>query len=95
MEEARLTYGKSLAVWWAYGWRAVILSGLAGLVVGAVGGFNLGMAGANVAIPLVCGTLGILVSVPVSIWSMKGGVSFRSAATLLLQTEDVIGAELG
>ena len=67
-----VTWGRAVKVWWSIVWRAVLFSGLAGMVAGGVVGGILGVAGVG---PQTIGTvgtwLGVLVSIPVGIWVVR------------------------
>jgi hypothetical protein len=57
-----------LPLWWAFFWRASVLSCLVGLVLGAIGGFIVGMLRLPpLAGGIVGGVLGWAGSIPVSI----------------------------
>jgi hypothetical protein len=67
-----VTWGRATKVWWAILWRAVLFSAIAGFVVGAAVGGALGAAGVNTqTIGAVGSWLGVLVSIPVGIWSVR------------------------
>lgn len=75
MEEIELTLEKTMPIWWAFAWRAVLVSMLAGAVLGAIGGFIVGVAGSPQLGGAVGSLLGFFASIPVSIWALKSALS--------------------
>ena len=75
MEEIELTLEKTMPIWWAFAWRAVLVSMLAGFVLGAIGGFIVGVAGSPQLGGAVGSLLGFFASIPVSIWALKAAMS--------------------
>ncbi len=75
VEQVELSSGTILTIWWAWAWRAVVVGMLVGALLGAAGGFVVGVAGSpklGGPVGMLCGWLG---SIPVSIWAMKSALS--------------------
>ena len=75
MEQIELTLERTMPIWWAFAWRAFLISMLAGLVLGAIGGFIVGVAGSPQLGGAVDSLLGLFTAIPVSIWAMKSALS--------------------
>jgi hypothetical protein len=75
MEEIELTLEKTMPIWWAFAWRAVLVSMLAGFFLGAMGGFIVGVAGSPQLAGAVGSLLGFFGGIPVSIWALKAALS--------------------
>jgi len=75
MEEIELTLERTMPIWWAFTWRAFLVSMLAGFVLGFIGGFIVGVAGSPQLGGNVGSLLGLLAAIPVSIWAMKSALS--------------------
>ncbi len=75
MEQIELTLERTMPIWWAFAWRAFLISMLAGLVLGAIGGFIVGVAGSPQLGGAVGSLLGLFAAIPVSIWAMKSALS--------------------
>ena len=75
MEEIELTLERTMPIWWAFAWRAFLVSMLAGFVLGAIGGFIVSMAGSPQLGGAVGSLLGFFAAIPVSIWAMKSALS--------------------
>ena len=75
MEEIELTLERTMPIWWAFAWRAFLVSMLFGFVLGTVGGFIAGMAGSTQLGGAVASLLGFFAAIPVSIWAMKSALS--------------------
>ena len=66
-----VTWSRTLQVWWSYAWRCVLLSMLLGIVLGAIGGFIVGILGRPQLGGIVGAVLGYLGWIPVSIVMLK------------------------
>lgn len=75
MEEIEITLEKILPVWWAFVWRAMLVTMLVGFVLGGIGGFIAGASGNPRLAGTVGALLGWLASIPVSIWALKAALS--------------------
>lgn len=75
MQEIELNLEKTLAIWWAFAWRAFLFSILAGIVLGFIGGFIVGIAGSPQLGGAIGGIMGFIGSIPVSIWSLQKALS--------------------
>ena len=71
MEQIELTLERTMPIWWAFAWRAFLISMLAGLVLGAI----VGVAGSPQLGGAVGSLLGLFAAIPVSIWAMKSALS--------------------
>ena len=71
MEQIELTLERTMPIWWAFAWRAFLISMLAGLVLGAI----VGVAGSPQLGGAVDSLLGLFAAIPVSIWAMKSALS--------------------
>ncbi|HJT23227.1 MAG TPA: hypothetical protein VJ873_01525 [bacterium] len=74
-EEIAPDFNQLLRIWWAFAWRNLLVS-LATMmvmfVVGCVIGFIMGLMGANLTvIKIICGFLGFLFGIAVSILPVK------------------------
>lgn len=71
-----ITLEKSLSIWWSMIWRFVLISTLAGALLGFVGGLMVGMIGGSSELSGAVGALlGWLISIPVSMWALKAALS--------------------
>jgi len=91
--ELEVTWGRAIRVWWAYLWRSLlvgILGMIAGGIVGGIVGLILGVIGVPInVIKIVCGTVGVLIGLPISIIPMKMvlGKDFGEFKLVLLQKQ--------
>jgi len=71
MEKIEVTWGNTLRVWWSFMWRVGLFSGIAGGVLGFIGGIVVGVMGKSELAAPVGAVLGWLGTFPVSIWVLK------------------------
>jgi hypothetical protein len=73
--EIEVTWARVIDVWWALLWRgliALLAAAVAGGVAGFVVGFILGMLGTSIpAIRIVCGALGAVLGLLISLFPVK------------------------
>lgn len=74
-ENSEITLGRTIPIWWAMFWRALVVSMLAGFVLGFIGGIVVVLIGQPELGGPVGAVLGWLVSIPVSIWAMKAALN--------------------
>ena len=75
MEEMELTFKRTMPVWWAFAWRAVLVFMLASLVLGLLIGVVEGITGSPPLSIAVSSLHGFLVLIPGSIWALKAALS--------------------
>ncbi|MDP2015711.1 hypothetical protein [Hydrogenophaga sp.] len=75
MQEVELTIERTLPIWWAFVWRALLVTVVTSVVVGAIGGFIVGVAGSPQLGGPVGAVLGFISAIVVSIWAMKSALS--------------------
>lgn len=62
-----VTVQRLVAIWWAFAWRAMLLSAVLGALLGFIGGFVAALIGRRDLSAAVGALLGYLGSIPVSI----------------------------
>ena len=72
---ADFTWDRIVRIWWALLWRATVYSAIVGGVLGAIGGFIVGVAGRPELGASVGAVLGWLGSIPVSLLVL--GIALR------------------
>jgi len=72
-----LNKNRLLRIWWCYFWRTVVCGALIGLVLGAIGGFIVGLLGKPELGGHVGTLLGYAGQVPVSILVLKSVLQKR------------------
>jgi hypothetical protein len=75
MSEIEVNLEKTIAIWWSFLWRTVLVSAVVGAVLGGIGGFIVGATGNPQMSASVGALLGWLGSIPVSIWALKSALS--------------------
>jgi hypothetical protein len=66
--ELEITWNRVIRIWWAYCWRGVLFSFIAGFLVGMVIGFIMGAAGFSPrAVSFVTGPVGFVLGIAISI----------------------------
>jgi hypothetical protein len=78
-EYLEVTWGRTFSIWWSFIWRASLAAALAGAVVGFIAGVLLALAGSPHAAGSVGAVLGFLVSVPASVFVLRGVLRKRFA----------------
>ncbi len=92
--ELEVTWGRTVKVWWAYLWRAIIAmiaGAVAGVIVGGIIGLILGLLGAPIHIvPFITAPIGLGMGLAISIVPIKLilGKDFGEFRLVLLQKEN-------
>lgn len=70
-----MTYGEVLPIWWSMIWRGVLGAAVAGFIAGFIVGFIGAMLGQADAVAFWAGIAGLVVAMPVSLWSMRAAIN--------------------
>ena len=69
-----MSYQQTLPIWWSFIWRVTLGGMIAGGIMGAIGGLVMGLMGHADKAASAGMLLGWLVSIPVSIWSLRAAL---------------------
>ncbi len=92
MNKLEVTWGDALLIWWSYIWRCVVFSMILGFILGAIGGFIVGILGRSDLSASVGGILGYLGSLPISIYMLRKILNKRFknfSIALIPNTEEI------